>query len=156
MMSLLVATDFSAGSRNAARVAARLAPSLGATIVLMHVTDLPPGLTETTMIRPMPNLPSVQAGQFVREATQAELERLADELRASGLAVATRVELGDPVESILRVAKETAPYLIVVGTHGRTGLAHLLMGSVAEKVMRLALQPVLTVPYRAHVPDAPN
>jgi nucleotide-binding universal stress UspA family protein len=56
-----------------------------------------------------------------------------------------RLEQGNPVAEILRVAKETACDIIVMGTHGRTGLAHLFMGSVAEKVVRKATCPVLVV-----------
>jgi nucleotide-binding universal stress UspA family protein len=128
------------------RLAAKLAPSLSAGIVLLHVTELPPGLTETMKIRPMPDLEPIEAGRFVREASLAELERYAKELRALGVSVETRVELGDAIDIILRAARELAPAMIVMGTHGRTGLAHLLIGSVAEKIMRLSHRPVLTVP----------
>ncbi|MCZ7677718.1 MAG: universal stress protein [Sandaracinaceae bacterium] len=150
---LLVATDFSSCARHAMRMAAQLAPSLDGELLLVHVTDLPPGLLETSEIRPMPDQPPIEAGRFVREASSGELERYADELRALGATVSTRVEIGDPVESILRVAAEVDPAMIVVGTHGRTGLAHLLIGSVAEKVMRRSKRPVLTVPRAASVAE---
>jgi nucleotide-binding universal stress UspA family protein len=79
----------------------------------------------------------------VREAISEQLAgvRAADPT----LPVEHRLEVGDPVAEILRVAQESKCDLIVMGTHGRTGLAHLLMGSVAEKVVRKAACPVLVV-----------
>jgi nucleotide-binding universal stress UspA family protein len=87
-------------------------------------------------------------GAFIRDASMAELERYSSELRELGVEVSARVEIGDPVETILAVVEEVQPVMIVMGTHGRTGLAHLLMGSIAEKVMRRADRPVLTVPAK--------
>ena len=143
---LLVATDFSSCARSAMRMAAQIAPSLDAELVLLHVTHLPAGLVEGSEIRPMPDREPVEIGSFVRGATLAELERYAEELRPLGVAVSARVELGDPVRRILSMADELDCAMIVMGTHGRTGLAHLLIGSVAEKVMRQSRRPVLTVP----------
>ena len=60
-----------------------------------------------------------------------------------------KVVAGDPADAIVRMAEELEVDLIVMGTHGRTGLQHVLLGSVAEKVVRLALCPVLTVRYKA-------
>jgi len=83
-------------------------------------------------------LPSVD---YLGEA-EAELEQLQlpDDIRAE-----RRFARGDPAEQILRVANEIHADLIVMGTHGRTGLERLLMGSVAEQVLRQAPCPVLTV-----------
>lgn len=133
------------------RLAAQVAPSLEAGILLLHVTHLPPGLVEGSEIRPMPDREPVEIGRFVRDASLAELERYASELRQLSLDVSSRVELGDPVTEILGIADEVDAAMIVMGTHGRTGLAHLLIGSVAEKVMRRSRRPVLTVP--GHFPD---
>lgn len=130
------------------KLATQVAPSLDAGILLLHVTQLPPGLVEGSEIRPMPDQEPIEVGRFVREAALAELERYAEDLRERGIEVSTRVELGDPVEDILAVAHEIDAAMIVMGTHGRTGLAHLLIGSVAEKVMRKSRRPVLTVPGR--------
>lgn len=133
------------------RLAAQIAPSLEAGILLLHVTHLPPGLVEGSEIRPTPERAPVEIGQFIRDASLAELERYAGELRRLSLDVSTRVELGDPVSEILSTADEIDAAMIVMGTHGRTGLAHLLIGSVAEKVMRRSRRPVLTVP--GHFPE---
>ena len=146
MPTLLLPTDFSQCARDAMKLAARIAPSLGADVLLLHVTQLPPGLVEGSEIRPMPDAEPVEVTRYIRDASLAELERYAEELRGGGLEVATRVELGDPVEDILAVAAEEDASMIVMGTHGRTGLAHLLIGSVAERVIRHSERPVLTVP----------
>lgn len=130
------------------RLAATLAPSLRARLVLLHVADMPPGLAETALIRPLPDQDPIPAGQFVREASRGELERYAAELRQGGVEVETRVELGDPVETIVQIASGLDVAMIVMGTHGRTGLARLLIGSVTEKVVRRVRRPVLTVPAR--------
>jgi nucleotide-binding universal stress UspA family protein len=64
------------------------------------------------------------------------------------------VAVGQPAETIVRVAQERNADLIVMGTHGRTGLQHVLLGSVAEKVVRLAPCPVLTVRYKLDAPQS--
>lgn len=75
--------------------------------------------------------------------------QLQDLIRASGFAGTWEVQVatGHPADAIVRVAEEAGADLIVMGTHGRTGLQHVLLGSVAEKVVRLAPCPVLTVRY---------
>jgi nucleotide-binding universal stress UspA family protein len=89
------------------------------------------------------------AGIVAPPATQieAELKERLSQLRAQapGADVTCRLEEGDPVTEILAVAKEARCDLIVLGTHGWTGLARLLMGSVAEQVLRKAPCPVVTV-----------
>ncbi len=93
------------------------------------------------------------------EVTQSELEDLAkDEVRKSQQALIDKVfkdfkvlafvEDGKPSEAILKIADEWGADLIVLGTHGRTGLKHLLMGSVAERVMRHSLKPLVIIPFK--------
>lgn len=81
------------------------------------------------------------------ENYQAELREKLRRLNAGEIGVRVRHRLveGQPVDEILRLAKETGCDLIVMGTHGRTGLGRMLMGSVAEKVVRTASCPVVTV-----------
>lgn len=76
---------------------------------------------------------------------RAQMEHQADELRGRGLTVKPRVLTGDPLECIIEVAKNIGADLLVVGTHGRTGVAHLLLGSVAESILRHSPCPVLCV-----------
>jgi len=85
-------------------------------------------------------------GQFVRTRAGAELERLLRELEdGDRVRVFGRLDMGDPCEAILRAARTGSFDLVVMGTHGRTGLAHALLGSVAERVVRQAPCPVLTL-----------
>jgi nucleotide-binding universal stress UspA family protein len=94
---------------------------------------------------PLPSRPTVVRDDD-GEAAPTELRDLAAGAPA-GL-VAVEVAVGPPAETIVRVAGELAADLVVMSTHGRTGLQHVLLGSVAEKVVRLAPCAVLTVKYR--------
>ncbi|MBS2028129.1 MAG: universal stress protein [Deltaproteobacteria bacterium] len=138
---ILVATDFSEPSRRAADAAVDLARSLGAGLVLVHVTPL------VDYVDYDGNLAHLHEGKTfqdaVRKAAQeagaAELARL----KAAG-ANATFVTLdGPPTETLCTYAEQNGVDLIVVGTHGRTGIQRLVMGSVAETVVRHARVPVL-------------
>lgn len=123
---VMLATDFSECSAEAARVAAEYAGQLGARLHIVHVV-WPTG-------DPTP---------------RAHLDRLAQELSASA-PVVTAVESGIPMaEQIVRYADRHGVDLIVMGTHGRTGVSRVLLGSVAERVIRTASCPVLTVPCRS-------
>jgi len=132
---ILVATDFSQPSEVAVRAAANHARLLGARLHLLHVVW--PGSDAT----PSPRL-----------------EQLAEGLRGDGLTVVTAVESGLPGPEIVRYATREAIDLIVVGTHGRTGVTRALIGSVAERVIRTAPCPVLTVPVgtRPRVSETPG
>ncbi len=143
---ILVSTDFSQASYLAIDAAAVLAKSLGARVTLLHVVN-----TSPEFVGPVPVSPSTleAATHAAAERTKATLE----ELRASRLAgVDAEVRIVDhasPAEGICEAAKELASELIIIATHGRTGLAHLLIGSVAERVVRHAPCPVLTLRSKA-------
>jgi len=113
--TILYPTDFSVCSQPALDLAFALARDCHARLIVLHVAE--PALV-------------VDYGDF-EEAADCNSE--------------FRLEEGDPAEKILHVAQEVPCDLIVMGTHGRTGLGRLLMGSVAEKVLRRAPCPVLTV-----------
>lgn len=84
----------------------------------------------------------------IERAARAQLSRLAGTLRARRVAVRTLLSLGTAHQVIVESAKKLKADLIIMSTHGRTGLSHVLMGSVAERVVRTAACPVLTVPGR--------
>jgi universal stress protein A len=144
---ILVPTDFSTHSRNALRYAAAFADRFGAELHLLHVVqDLALFVPDTVAVSPVAAPPLDRLTAAVREA-------LLREVRESGLegrAVCLEVREGTPFEEIVRYAREKAVDLIVLGTHGRTGLAHVLLGSVSEKVVRKAPCPVLTVRHPEH------
>ncbi len=118
--------------------AASLAKKLGANVTILHVVPTgEPG----TILAPPERIEAIltEAGPSVRE-----IARLATiSLRRD---VAVRVEHGEPVSGILRVARETGCDLLVLGTHGRRGLQRAFFGSIVERVVRGASCPVLTVP----------
>lgn len=133
---IMIAVDFEDASRRAIELAKELAAPLEASLVLVHAYDLPvytyPGLE-----------PSVLPG-FHAEVTTAARDALTALSREVGISDAMLRE-GDPVREILAAAHERGATMIVMGTHGRRGLAHAILGSVAERVIRQADLPVLTV-----------
>jgi universal stress protein A len=139
---ILVPTDFSAPSRRAMDYAAVLAKESGAEILLLHVIEsLPYSVTDTLHV--------VDHRRALEKTAGALLENLRSELAEKELAVKTHLASGTAYDKILKSSRREKADLIVMGTHGRTGMSHLLLGSVAEKVVRLAACPVLTVRDRA-------
>jgi universal stress protein A len=128
-------TDFSPRSEHAFHLACSLARDHGSRIIVLHVVELPPVAPVDAMVYPPPG--------GIREAHAAQLHKV--QAPDPKVPVEHRLEEGAPVAEILRVAQESKCDLIVMGSHGRTGLAHLLMGSVAEQVVRKATCPVLVV-----------
>ncbi|UCF68574.1 MAG: universal stress protein [Acidobacteriota bacterium] len=140
--TILAPVDFSEPSRHGVAMARDLALESRARLVLLHVVvDAVPA--------PLPDLGGFSYGELVRaleEQAKKELPEFFPEADRGGLAdVSFRVELGMPHAEIARVAEEEAADLIVISTHGRTGAMHLLIGSVAERVVRTAGCPVLVV-----------
>lgn len=152
---LLVPHDFSVCADRALGLAARLAPIHGARVTLLHVCKLPPNVAADALIVPPGGGPQVRADDFVTHGTRQRLEALAAPARAAGVEVdilATASGSGDLTGEILHAASRVDADVLIVGTHGRTGLAHLLIGSVAEAILRRAEIPVITV--RAGGPDS--
>lgn len=140
--TVLHPTDFSPLSEYAFHVACSLARDYGARLVLLHVK---PSEVIVGEMYPIPGDPA-ETWEVLRQ--QLERLRPAD----PSVRVAYVLKEGEPVTEILQTAQETHGDLIVMGTHGRTGVGRLLMGSVAESVLRRAPCPVLTVkaPPSAH------
>ena len=134
--------DFSDASRAAMEVAADLARRFGAELVLLHAYPIPgytfPDGSVVASPRMMQDLAD-QAEKHVEE-WRVEAERLVGAGKVTG-----EKAVGEPAAEILEVARARGADLIVMGTHGRTGLEHALMGSIAERVVRRAHCPVLTV-----------
>lgn len=159
--SVLVPVDFSPYATEALRYAAGIAERFASSLIVLHViphettsqavsqrlglphvlapgsasaqaeTDMPPDVTEEVVID-------------LREQAYAALQAFLP-ARLTTRPVELRVVVGQPFERIIETAVREQVGLIVLGTHGRTGLAHMIMGSVAERVVRLAPCPVLTV-----------
>jgi nucleotide-binding universal stress UspA family protein len=134
--TILHPTDFSERSDFAFRLACALARDYGARLHVLHVGSGPVIVPVEGIVPPEP------------ERYQEELTAKLQEMRAEAPNIPVEHQLlfvGEPAAEILRVAQAIKSDLIVMGTHGRTGLGRLLMGSVAEQVVRQASCPVLTV-----------
>lgn len=139
---ILVATDFGECSAPAVRLAAHLAEQLHAELVLLHVVqELTLAIPEAVMPTPVPGPDLAEAIAAARDG----LQQLIRSERLEHLQPRTEVRVGSPVTEIVAAAKDLHADLLCVGTHGRTGLAHLLLGSQAERILREAPCPVLTV-----------
>jgi universal stress protein A len=139
---ILAPTDFSTHSEQAVRFACGLAERLGAELHLVNV------LSEIIPAGPDPLLMPVMPPQFYQENEDRARETLRSLLKPTWgkpKSLVTAVRWGSPVEAIVDYAKELEIDLIVIATHGRTGLSHVLLGSVAERIVREAPCPVLTL-----------
>jgi nucleotide-binding universal stress UspA family protein len=142
---ILFPTDFSEHSEHAWAYALRFAQEFSAAIHLLHVVAPPPRMTESYSFQFDPE-------KFLQAATTealAGMDHLTRAAQAQGLTVSPEVRVGVDFSEIIDYARKSEADLIVMATHGRTGLAHALMGSVAEKVVRKAPCPVLTIKHPA-------
>jgi nucleotide-binding universal stress UspA family protein len=147
---ILVPVDFSDGARPAIEMAATMAHTFGASIELLHVWQPPPLIPLTMVIMPSaPDAEPVNMEELARSTAGAQMKDLAARQHEQGVKeVRSRVGIGNPAHEIVDLAELGHFDLIVMGTHGRTGLAHAVLGSVAEKVVRRAKCPVLTARAR--------
>lgn len=137
--TILVATDFSDISDRAFKTAASLARKLGSKLHVIHIVQIhPTNMPESGNVR-IEELEAIEA-----KSANDNLEKYVAE-RCQGIEVSTHVLHGDPATQVNKTAKETNADLIVMGTHGRTGFAHLIMGSVAESVLKKSEVPVMCV-----------
>ena len=152
--NILVPHDFSTGAARAQALAGDLALAHGARVVLLHVTPLPPGMLPTTLIQPGESPAQITVAEYTTRAAAEQLEKWAVALRERDVPVEVVALLGGIAETILDEAKRRHTDVIVMGTHGRRGLAHLLIGSVAEKIVRQSEIPVITVRSTAETETA--
>jgi nucleotide-binding universal stress UspA family protein len=146
--NILVPTDFSAGSQEAVRYAFDLASSLGASLHIMHVLENPfaPGAFMEMYAPP----PPAYFDDIERQAEERLRSSLTQEQQAR-VRIELSTRLGNPAAEILdRLEDEPKIDLVVMATHGRGGVARLLMGSVTEKIIRSAPCPVLTLREHPH------
>ncbi len=155
---ILTATDFSSFSQDAVDYAVYLTQELRGELYLLHVYQEPLTLpsAETLNVKKAMDIVknrskgkmAPEISQWMIEVREAEFNRLtllAEALRVKVKKVHTLFKTGTPYAEILKAADKVKANLLVLGTHGRTGLPHLVLGSVAEKVVRQSPCPVLTV-----------
>jgi nucleotide-binding universal stress UspA family protein len=138
---IVVGTDFSEGSDAAMATAFAFALANNAVVDLVHVLE-PGVLFAPVSLGAMP----LADGPALFEEIDRALAFRADEAQRTGLVCHTDSLQGFPPGEIVRHAKKTGADLIVIGTHGRTGIAHAILGSVAERIVQRAGCPVLVVP----------
>jgi len=137
---ILVPLDFSAHSDRALEAATELGRAFGGTLRLLHVYHVPLAYPafEGALIQP-------EVSEQIRVAAEKHLNEMAERLRGPKLRVETQVLEGMAADLICQTAEADGFDLIVMGTRGRSGLAHFLLGSVTERTLRAAPCPVLTV-----------
>jgi nucleotide-binding universal stress UspA family protein len=137
---ILVPTDFSECSKQAIAYAYELAQAFGAKLVLLHVLeDLP------SYIGFIPPGGAAMLLEDLERQARLDLAEVLPEAEAAEVEVTRQVVVGSPYHVIIQVAAAEKVDLIVIATHGRTGFSHLVMGSVAERVLRTAPCPVMTI-----------
>jgi nucleotide-binding universal stress UspA family protein len=140
---ILVPTDFSEHSRRAMEYALSLAQRMGASVDLLHVWEPPVHIAPDALMM-MPGWEDSSVEKYGLAHAGHQLHHWAEPYTSGLVPVQVRLERGIPADTILRTA-ERGYDLVVMGTRGRTGLARLLMGSVAQKVSARASCPVMTV-----------
>jgi nucleotide-binding universal stress UspA family protein len=138
---ILAPTDLSELSKQGLKNALQLAEVFGAKLLLLHVVEPPPYPVEGILPS---HFGATLLDDIERQASH-ELAKVLPKAQISQIEVARRVVSGIPYRKIVEVAEEEKTDLIVMTTHGRTGFSHLVMGSVAEKIVRTAPCPVLTI-----------
>lgn len=152
---VLVPVDFSECAARAVELGFALAQRDRAILTLVHVSPLPPNLPADALVTPPGTAERMRVDEYTTRGARLRLDAIAAPLREGGLdlrTLAVASPSGEIAEELLRVAAEVGADAIVAGTHGRTGLSHLLLGSVAEKVIRGASVPVITI--RSHSAEA--
>jgi len=141
---ILVPTDFSEPGKSALRYAVAFADQFAAAVDLLHVVEpVPPGALLSYQ-------PVEELRASLRRDAAAKIEKLHDEWDDYAFPVNRIVVEGFPFVEILKHAKESKADMIIMGTHGHGAIAHMFLGSVAEKVVRKAPCPVLTVRHPEH------
>jgi nucleotide-binding universal stress UspA family protein len=136
-------TDFSECARHAAPAAAALARLTGARIICLHVVE--PVVPAVGWAPVAEALPMMDVGEPLEQSASRELPKIAAGAEFEGLEVEDVIAHGEAASEIVRVAAERGVDLIVISSHGRTGLGRILFGSTAESVVRHAQCPVLVV-----------
>ncbi|HEV8321006.1 MAG TPA: universal stress protein [Myxococcota bacterium] len=141
---ILVPVDFSTGAEAAFEYARFLAETFGAAIDVLHVVE-PPRYSGVDLMLTVAGSTYASLPDLTRALAAREMEAFVAAHGAAAGPLRARLEVGEPATVIARLAASDAYDLVVMGTHGRTGMAHFLMGSVAENVVRRAPCPVVTV-----------
>jgi universal stress protein A len=145
---ILVPVDYSDHCLAALGYAAELAHRFGGKLDIVHVWDRPTYISDSVLVghgssqRPL--------GEMIRENAERDMKAFLAKLTLpEGVLGSERLVSGDPASALLKEIEREKYDLVVMGTHGRSGFAHLLLGSVTEKLIRHSPVPVMTVPRSA-------
>ena len=141
--TILVPTDFSELSNEAVEYAFSMAKRLGAKMVFLHTLQRP---DQTDPMTPLYD----EGYAYVKDHANGLLNDLVQKAKSQGQEAAAELVDGIPFVEIIRMARKKDADLIIMGTHGRTGMAHLMIGSQAERVVRQSSCPVLTIKSPRH------
>lgn len=141
---ILCPVDFSESSSHALLYARAFASAHDATLKLLHVIEEPTCFASDDVLY------DAESISRLKTACEDELQAVVSQVKTEHEDVSCELSIGQPFSEIVRCARADDVDLIVMGTHGRTGLAHVLIGSVAERVVRKAPCPVLTVKHPEH------
>jgi nucleotide-binding universal stress UspA family protein len=143
---ILVPIDYSENSKAALAYGAELARSFEAALDIVHVWDRPTYVSDAVMVQ-RPGEAHKPIGELIRENAQKDMDEfMATVTLPSDVPTQSRLLSGEPASTLVAELKKGEHDLVVLSTHGRTGIAHLLLGSIAEKLVRMSPVPVLTVP----------
>ncbi len=144
IQNILVPVDFSDCASEVVERATELAQGLGARLRLLHVIEPPDGIALDTPLKTTRGAGHTETViEYLTGDAETRLPRYVQQTK--GVETETLVRIGPASETIVDAADEVDADLIIMGTHGRSGLAHLLLGSIAEQVMREAPCPVLSI-----------
>jgi nucleotide-binding universal stress UspA family protein len=143
---VLIPVDYSPFSRSALKYAGFLAKALGAELDVVHVWDRPTYISEDVVIQGRDGKRASLTEMILENAELEMLDFLRKTYGTEGPIPKHRLLSGEPVSTLLSELEKGSHELVVLGTQGRTGLKHLLLGSVAERLVRLSTVPVITVP----------
>lgn len=145
---VLIPIDFSACSKHAIEAGVAMAKQFGAKVRLLHIVE-PAAAAPLALAGMLPQGEMVERlEENARELIRKLVDEHKDEVEIEGVVAA-----GSPPLEVSRFAERNKTDLIVTATHGRTGLSHVLLGSVAERLVRHAPCPVMVVPTREHLED---
>ena len=136
---ILYPTDFSDVSKKALQYCKKLKEAGTKEVIVVHVIEWDPNLES------MPQNMKVELQKLLEQEPRKELDIIKSELQESGLNVRTRLERGNPFKEILKVESEEGVSAIVIGSHGKSNIKELVIGSVSENVVRKSKTPVLVV-----------
>lgn len=142
---ILVPVDFSVCSFLLTEKVSSFSRALGAEVHFLHAMEVPAGLKPDTIIHPESSTQGMKLVDYLTQEAESYMKRYMTMSREAGVEAFFHLQEGPIIDTILQVAKSLRADLIMMGTHGRQGMTRMMLGSVAEEVIRQAEIPVMTI-----------